>query len=147
MLDAAPHATLEPAFVIDLVPPEYLAGTWPHVVRRMQSFVERSHGRVTLDTTVQRLANREWQLWLVSHGKTVDGCVLTHVYTADSGMKLCEILACMGDDATRWVHLLRDIETWAAENGCYRVQAWARKGWAKHLADYKLTHVLLEKDI
>lgn len=147
MMDAVIERPKGPHYVIDLVPIEYLRQVWPHVDRRIESFVERSHGRVTLESTIQRVANREWQLWLVSHGKTVCGCVLTHVYQSDSGMKLCEILACMGDDATQWVHLLDEIEAWAGANGCQRVQAWARKGWAKHLPDYKMTHVLLEKEI
>jgi len=147
MLDAMPERPKGPVYVLDLVPPQHIASVWPHVNRRIQSFIDRSNGRHTLEATASRLANWEWQLWLVSHDKAVAGCVITQAYVSDGGLKICEILACMGDDATQWVHLLDEIEQWAAENGCKRVQAWARKGWAKHLPEYKLTHVLLEKDI
>lgn len=146
-MDAVVDLPKGPSFVLDLVPRESLAAAWPHVSRRIQSFVERSNGRATMETVAQRLASREWQLWLVGNPDTVCGCVLTHAYLADSGMKICEILGCMGDDATQWLYLLDEIEAWAKENGCHRMQAWSRKGWAKRLPDYRLTHVLLEKDL
>jgi len=135
------------AYVIDLVPPQYLEATWPHVVGWISSFVERSRGRCTLESVAKRFASNEWRLWVISHGKTLDGCVITRVYEADSGMRLCEILACIGSDASQWVHLRSEVEAWAAQNGCHRVQMWARKGWGKHVPEYQQTHVLLEKDL
>lgn len=108
----------------------------------------RSGGEMTLESIAAELARKRWQLWLVgSPNGVVAGCVITHVGETDGGVRICEIMACLGEDATQWMHLLAEIEGWAKANGCVRVKTWARKGWAQRLRDYRLTHVLLEKDL
>ena len=57
------------------------------------------------------------------------------------------ILICTGQDRGRWFSHLRTMEDWARENGCSRVTALTRKGWAKELADYRLTHYAWEKQL
>lgn len=134
-----------PLFVIDLVPREAMRAVWPHVSRRLLNIAENSHGEMTLESIARRLADKHWQLWVVSEKTNIVGCVVTEVSLADSGLKMCTIRACVGEDATRWQHLLDEVEQWAQANGCQKINTWARKGWARRLPEYKLTHVMLEK--
>jgi hypothetical protein len=50
-----------------------------------------------------------------------------------------------------WIHLIADIEDWAKDQGAIRLKMTARKGYPKRFkelfASYKMTHVLLEKDL
>ena len=144
MMDGSDAA---PRFVLDLVPREALRAVWPHVNRRIMSVVEGSRGELTIESVLRRLASNQWQLWVVSEGPHVVGIVITEIGVTDSGMRICNVKSCVGEDATQWLHLLSDIEGWAKANGCVRISTWARKGWAKRLKHYNLTHVMLERDL
>jgi hypothetical protein len=134
-------------FILDLVPREAFNDVWPYVQLRLMNMADRSRGEMTIRTIAYRIGTGHWQLWLVTEGKEVAGCVITEIGAADSGMKICTVKACIGEDATRWLHLLSEIEEWARANGCQRINAWARRGWAKRLPHYEMTHVLLERDL
>jgi hypothetical protein len=42
---------------------------------------------------------------------------------------------------------LDELERYATAQGCNGMRIYGRKGWARKLPDYKMTHVLLEKVI
>lgn len=92
----------------------------------------------------QNLLKGDWQLWVVWDG-TVRAIVITELYKDVSGMKCCMIRVCTGNGAKDWSHLIGFIEDWARGQGCERLDMLARKGWAKRLPDYHLTHIMLEK--
>lgn len=112
----------------------------------LSDVVERHRGEMSLAGIAGKLARKEWILWLVWDG-TVRAVLATELYTDVGGMKRCRVPFCTGDSAKQWVHLLSEIEAWARSEGCEKIDMIARKGWARHLADYRMTHVLLEKDL
>ena len=116
------------------------------VAAHIDSVVMRSRGRYSRKGVVERLLSGDWQLWLVWDG-SVKGTLATELYFDVSGDKACTIRFCTGADAKDWVRLIDHIESWARAEGCKRMAMQARKGWAKHLTDYKLTHVVLEKPL
>lgn len=118
----------------------------PRIIRLMQDVVERHPGEFSVDGIVDRIARRDWVLWLVWDG-TVRAILATELYLDVGGSKRCRIPFCTGESARGWVHLLADIEQWATLEGCSKMDLIARKGWAKHLPDYRMTHVVLEKDL
>jgi hypothetical protein len=82
--------------------------------------------------------------------------------------KLCIIVACGGSsheehqgvDArlgglcrerpggmARWLHLLAPIEDWAKSEGCDAMRIMGRRGWGRVLPTYRLTRVVLEKEL
>ena len=95
---------------------------------------------------LERFVRGEWQLWLVWDG-TPRAIVGTELYVEMTGLKCCMIRFCTGGGAAEWSHLLGKIEAWARDEGCTYLDMLARKGWAKHLPDYKLTHVELQKEL
>lgn len=126
------------------VPVQYLREVWPHVVGMLAEVVERSDGRWTLKDMGARFLSGEWHMWVVYDG-SYRAVLATELFHEASGMKAARIVFCTGLGAKQWVGLVADIEQWAREQGCARVEMLARKGWARHLEDYKLSHVLLEK--
>ena len=128
------------------VPISYLREVWPHVAGMLGSVVERSDGCWTLANMAQKLTAEEWQLWVIYDGE-YRGVLATELFFEASGMKKARVVFCTGVGAKQWVKLLSEIESWAQDQGCERIEMIARKGWARHLEDYKMTHVLLEKDL
>lgn len=118
----------------------------PDVRKLMLDLVDRDSGELSYDGVTRKLAAAEWILWLVWSGR-VRAILATELYFDVSRAKRCRIPFCTGDGAQSWVHLLSRIEDFARSEGCEKIDMIARKGWAKHLKDYKMTHVLLEKDL
>jgi hypothetical protein len=61
--------------------------------------------------------------------------------------KLCIIVACGGDEITRWLDLLALIEDWAKSEGCDAMRIMGRRGWSRVLPAYRLTRIVLEKEL
>ena len=61
--------------------------------------------------------------------------------------KFCIIVACGGDQMTRWLDLLAPIEDWARSEGCDAMRIMGRRGWSRVLPAYRLTRVVLEKEL
>jgi hypothetical protein len=79
------------------------------------------------------------QLWLAWS----DHCEAAMVTRVNG--EVCLIAALGGKNMDRWLHLLSDIEAWAKAQGCETIRAYARKGWARKLRDYKMSRVILDK--
>lgn len=64
-------------------------------------------------------------------------------------IRVCKLLACTGEDASKWIDLLSGIETWAKSNGCGVIQPICRPGWERLLKPhgYTKTHIQLEKTL
>jgi hypothetical protein len=118
----------------------------PDVRRLLHEVIERHHGELSWQGILHKVASAEWVLWLVWDG-SVRAVLATELYFDVGGMKRCRIPFCTGEGARQWVHLLGQIEAWARDEGCRRLDMIARKGWAKHLPDYRMTHVVLEKEL
>jgi hypothetical protein len=128
------------------VPVQHLNAVFPHVAHWLASVVERSGRRYTLPVLVEMIARGEIQMWLIGDEKA-RGIVLTELYYAPSGLKFAAIRGAVGEGAEGWMHLIDVLEDWAAREGCVAIDALARKGWARRLPDYKLSHVFLEKEL
>lgn len=133
-----PSLNLIPADKIDSV----LALVAPYLV----TVVERSRGQLTAEEIVQAFRSGRYQLWMIWDGSLM-AVGATEVVAVASGMRLCIIHFLSGENSLEWLHLLSDLEAWAKREGCHRIKGYMRKGWAKRMPDYHMTHVSLEKDL
>jgi hypothetical protein len=86
-------------------------------------------------------------LWLaLSETEAIEALAITEI-AAYPRITVCKLLACTGDDAALWVHLLESIEAWAKSRGCAAMEPVCRPGWERRLKPmgYRKTHVVLEK--
>jgi len=132
--------------IVRQIPPALLESVWPHVVDKIAGVVERSDGRWTIEDIAGRLLQQQWQLWVVWDG-TWRAVLATELCREASGLQVARIVFTTGSGADRWTHLIADIETWAKDQGASKLEMMARKGWARRLPEYKMSHVLLEKDL
>lgn len=143
-----PSATSSSAGELRLVavPPQHLAEVFPMVRDLMERVADRSGGRYSASGMLDKFLRGDWILWLVWDG-TPRAIVGTELYLEMTGIKCCMIRFATGHGAKDWVPLLEQIEDWAREEGCTYVDCLARKGWARHLPDYRMSHVFLEKGL
>ena len=133
--------------ILRQVPVPYLAQVWPDIASWISGVVERSDGRWSIELIAKQFLSGNWQLWVVWDGEAVAAVIGTEIYVEGTGMNLARVVFTTGTGAAKWTHLLSDIEDWARDQGAVKLEMMARKGWAKHLPAYKMTHVLLEKDL
>ncbi len=129
------------------IPPAHARQTWPLVQERIKAVADRSNGRFTEETILRAIEAGEDQFWVGwDEGKREVRAVMTTTLSQyATSFKTADILIVTGEGRKEWKHLIGDVEAWAKSQGCGVVQVYARKGWARELPDYKLSHVLLEK--
>lgn len=128
---------------------ESLETLWPLTWPYLAGAILRSRGRFSDDGVRNLLETGAWLLWAAIDDvdNKVFGVAVTEILRYPSGKKIVNIPICTGVDASKWTMLISELEKWAVSEGAASIQAWARRGWAKRLPDYEMTHVLLEKEL
>jgi len=128
---------------------EHLPLVWELVQPHLERVVERTGERYSLKGVAENILAHRWQLWGAWDERALAYRAVagTEVYNEVSGLLCCNVLFASGLEAERWTPLLAGIEEQARHMGCKRMLMMARKGWARRLPDYKMTHVVLEKGL
>lgn len=135
----------EPDIVV--IPPQMVAKVMPLVAERVRAVVERSHGAYSFEGIVGCWTSGKWQMWVVNTPQRIKAVFATEVHIQNSGRKACSLHFLTGEDSGEWLHLIDKLEEWAKFQGCAVLDMMARKGWAKRLPDFHMSHVFLEKDL
>lgn len=130
-----------------LVPPQYLAHVLPMVLEWVSGVANRSRGALSVEGIVRAWESGKWQMWVINAPDRVKAVLATEVHIQISGRKACSVHFLTGEDSGEWLHLVSKLEEWAKFQGCEVVDMMARKGWAKRLPDYHMSHVFLEKGL
>ena len=103
-------------------------------------------GRFTAEDVKEWLDSGDCQLWIVEHKNEVRAAAVTEILLYPK-LKVCRVNIVTGKGRNNWQHFKDGIEEWARKEGCKRIEALARKGWAKVYKDYQQTHIFLEKEL
>lgn len=126
------------------VPRGRLTEIWPAVEPLLRPAMERG-GEMPISDLLQALYQGRFVLWLAWSGD-LDAAAVTEIADTTAG-RVCVIVACGGRGRERWLPLRHKLEWYARHEGCKRMRIYGRKGWARVLPDYRVTRVILEKDI
>lgn len=129
-----------------LVPVEHIPKVLSLVLPWVQGVAKRSGGALTEQGIIAAWLSGKWQMWLINADK-IKAVMATELHIQNSGRKACSVHFMTGEDSMEWVHLTGKLEEWATFQGCEVLDMIARKGWAKRLPDYRMTHVFLEKEL
>lgn len=143
--ETKPTAITEPDLVY--IPKQYIPRVLPVVEGWLRGIVERSHGALSLEGIVGAWASDRWQLWVINTPSGIKGVMATELHIQNSGRKACSVHFLTGEDSATWLHLVDKLEDWARQQGCGVLDMLARKGWAKRLPDFHMSHVFLEKEL
>lgn len=127
------------------IPAHLIERAWPAIEHLVPSIIERSRGRVSVETLADDVTSGRLIVLAAWHGGDVIALVGLQISIAATGLKLGTIRFATGANSHLWLHLIGEVEDMARRLGCERLEMWARKGWARRLQDYEMTHILLEK--
>lgn len=130
------------------VTPDLVDDAWPSVKGLIASAVERGGDYTAEDIRKGCLENR-YQIWLVAGPSDVIAAVVVTAILEMPLRKVCQIKIATGLEREEWQSMIVEIERWAKDNGCSAMKPIARKGWQRVLEPmgYRMTHVVLEKDL
>ena len=135
-------------YALIAIEPDDLGNVWSIIEPLILKTVDGMNGRHTLQSLLAEVMEHDLALWaVVNQQNGLQALVGTQLAISSSGLKSLVIRFTVGKGIHDWVYLLDQLEDYARSAGCHRVETWARKGWAKHMPEYKLTHILLEKDL
>jgi len=127
------------------VDPGSIQAIWPHVAQRLSKATAKT-GLSAFAEIERDVLNGKALLWVAWNGRSIEAVAATSLQQTDAG-RVCVITACAGADMTRWLPLIRFIETYAREEGCTCVRIFGRKGWARVLDGYRQTHAVIDKHL
>ncbi len=129
---------------VDLILPEHAHLVWPVAGPLLAPAIALTDGCLSLESAFSWICAGSLQLWLA---RDHSAAMVTEVRTFPTGKRMLHIVVLGGKELDRLRDLLPKIERWAAERGCVKVTAMARRGLAHRLSDWKATKVSIEKDI
>lgn len=127
------------------VAPDRVHEFWPHVSDLIHRAIRRTNLSHSQDIDFDVL-NGDGLLWIAWNGRAVEAAATTSLIETDAE-KVCVLTACGGEQMSRWLGLLGQIEDYARAEGCSRVRIFGRKGWVRMLERYRISNVILEKEL
>lgn len=128
------------------VPLAELERAWPLVEAMIADACARD-GLYGAGDVLEWLRGDKMQLWLAgSTERGVEAAAISEMLQHRAA-KTFSVFIVTGADIDRWLPHLGRMEAWAKEMGCSRAIQHARRGYARKLKDYRMTHVVLEKQL
>lgn len=128
------------------VPPDKLGAAWNFVSANIAAIAQATRQKLTVEDFGRLIADGSFTLWVVLEDGVLLAVVITEIIQYPQ-RRVCRVNACVGEHRQKWIHLLSEIEAWGRANGCAAMEILARKGWARVLPDYQMTHVFLEREL
>jgi hypothetical protein len=127
------------------IDPAYVDRVWPLVSHLIRAAMRKGRISEFADVEAAVLAGSEL-LWVAANRQAIWAAAVTQLSRAN-GETFCTIVACGGRERARWLPLKAELEAFAKAEGCAAVRIHGRRGWAREFPDYRLTRILLEKEI
>jgi hypothetical protein len=127
------------------IDPAHVARVWPLVAHLIRAAMRKGRISEFADVEAAVLAGTEL-LWVAADRQAIWAAAVTQLGRAN-GEKFCTIVACGGRERARWLPLKAELEKFARAEGCAAIRIHGRRGWAREFPDYRLTRILLEKEL
>jgi hypothetical protein len=155
-VEAPPHPDLLPArgekeraeqdpIQCICIDPAYVSRVWPLVAHLIRAAMRKGRISEFADVEAAVLAGAQL-LWVAADRQAIWAAAVTQL-SRTNGEKFCTIVACGGRERARWLALKAELEAFAKAEGCAAIRIHGRRGWAREFPDYRLTRILLEKEL
>jgi len=118
---------------------------WPLVAHLIRAAMRKGRISEFADVEAAVLAGTQL-LWVAADRQAIWAAAVTQLSRAN-GETFCTIVACGGRERARWLPLKAELEAFAKAEGCAAIRIHGRRGWAREFPDYRLTRILLEKEL
>ncbi len=131
------------------IPKSKIRSVWPLVHDLIKQGLRHPNRRMDIPSIKKMTMDGDWHMWVIwdNDNKNPRAVFFTEIYEEISGLKIGTMRFFSGRDRNDWKQLLSTLEENMRNAGVQRMEIWARRGWLRELPEYKLTHVLLEKDL
>lgn len=128
--------------MVDLccVDPKDVHQIWPQARELIRTAIERTGLSDFADVEKDVLAGDQL-LWLAISDH-IEAAATTHLSRG-----VCTLVSCAGHNRERWLPLFAKIENYAKAEGCKCVRIFGRVGWQRVLKNYRVEHVILERQL
>lgn len=132
--------------MIDLVcvNPADVHHIWPQAKGLIRAAIEKTDLSDFSDIEYDVLSGDQL-LWLALSDH-IEAAATTHLIKTH-GKPILVVTAVAGAHRERWLPLKHKIEKYAKDEGASRVRTFGRKGWERALPDYRVSYVIMEKDL
>jgi len=136
------------------IPKDKVEASWNRVEQSITEALIRSGGYANSNHFKEWCTEGRCQLWILWDAeepvdiKKYYGVVVTELIQRP--LQKCFYIRIMtGHHREKWQHLIKELEKFAYENNCDKMELIARPGWEKVLRNfrYKKSHILLEKQL
>lgn len=133
------------ANLLCIEPGQITAKVWPACKHLIARAIEKT-GLGDFSELERDVLEGRQLLWLAWNGETIEAAATTQLVEND-GFKVCCIRTCAGEEMSRWIHLVGQIEDYAKAEGCAKMRITGRKGWEHVLNGYCSKWAILEKGL
>jgi hypothetical protein len=133
---------------ISYVPPEDVGLIWKQIEPLLLKPLEIDGFAYMPKDIFDSILKKKMQLWISWNGKTnvVEAAIVTEIIDYPR-LRSCRYFLAGGTNMKSWFNPMKEqIEQWAIQNNCQRIELVGRKGWVKWLKDYKQKHIILMKE-
>ena len=133
---------------ISYVPPEDVGLIWKQIEPLLLKPLEIDGFAYMPKDIFDSILKKKMQLWISWNGKTnvVEAVIVTEIIDYPR-LRSCRYFLAGGTNMKSWFNPMKEqIELWAIQNNCQRIELVGRKGWVKWLKDYKQKHIILMKE-
>ena len=134
---------------ISYVPPEDVGLIWKQIEPLLLKPLEIDGFAYMPKDIFDSILKKKMQLWISWNGKTnvVEAAIVTEIIDYPR-LRSCRYFLAGGTNMKSWFNPMKEqIEQWAIQNNCQRIELVGRKGWVKWLKDYKQKHIILMKEL
>lgn len=131
------------------IPAYRIKAEWPKVLPFIRRALEYDSGRYTEQRLFGAILQRDMQAWVAidpEDGDRLVAVLITELINYHK-KRACRLFLSAGDDLAAMLDHLPAIEIWAADVGCQSVEVGGRPGWSRALPGYRMTAVILEKEL
>lgn len=131
-----------------IVSPEALPQIWGRfgVGQMFRDHEDIAGGHWTTDFLYSEIERGAQQLWVIAgQDETIKAALVTDISPYRNGFKTCMVTVIVGKEPRSWIALRGELEQWAKEQGCEKIEMIGRVGWKRIIPDWKPTHIFFEK--
>lgn len=136
--------------MITLVPvlSGYARPLWPQIEAWIASATKEAGDWWSPDDVLAGIERGALTAWVLADDARLWGVVVSEIETA-ARHKIGVIALCAGEEQSKWLHLLPEIEDWARDQGCSEMMVKGRGGWVRRLRShgYGERYVAIGKDL
>jgi hypothetical protein len=141
-----PTNTLSSDRIVSYVPPQNVAHIWGQVEPLLLKAILYDDFSYDGQNLLDGILKKDMQLW-ISWKDKVESAVLTQIIDYPK-FKVCRWFLAGGSKMKYWIdELTHQVETWAKQNNCKRIELVGRRGWMKKLKDYEAKHIVMTKEL